>query len=82
MQAVGTGPFVFHDWQQGESMHFFRNPNYWQTGTPYLDEIVVNVRTDAESMVADLEAGTANLVFQPTSPRSEVSASKTAGSSW
>ncbi len=65
-KAIGTGPFVFQNWQQGESMSFTRNPNYWQTGTPYLDNIVINVRSDAESMVADLEAGTANLVFQPT----------------
>ena len=33
-----------------------RNENYWQSGTPYLDEIVVNVRPDAESTVADLGA--------------------------
>src|SRR5579859_381549 len=61
-KAVGTGPFVFQEWRQGESMRFTRNPNYWQTGRPYLDEIVVNVRKDAQAMLADLESGAADLV--------------------
>jgi len=65
-KAVGTGPFVFQEWKQGESMRFTKNPNYWQSGKPYLDEIVVNVRKDAQSMVADLEAGSLNLIYAPT----------------
>jgi peptide/nickel transport system substrate-binding protein len=47
-------------------MRFTRNKNYWQSGKPYLDEIVVNVRKDAQSMVADLESGAANLVYNLT----------------
>ncbi|MBV9132290.1 MAG: ABC transporter substrate-binding protein [Chloroflexi bacterium] len=65
-KAVGTGPFVFQEYRQGESMRFTKNPNYWQTGKPYLDEIVVNVRSDAQALVADLESGTANLVYNTT----------------
>jgi peptide/nickel transport system substrate-binding protein len=65
-KAVGTGPFVFQEYRQGESMRFTRNPNYWQSGKPYLDEIVVNVRSDAQALVADLESGSANLVYATT----------------
>jgi peptide/nickel transport system substrate-binding protein len=65
-KVVGTGPFVFQEWRQGESMRFTKNPNYWQSGKPYLDEIVVNVRKDAQSMVADLEAGSLHLAYAPT----------------
>jgi peptide/nickel transport system substrate-binding protein len=64
--AIGTGPFVFQEWRQGEFMRFTKNKNYWQSGKPYLDEIVVNVRKDAQSMVADLESGAADLVFNCT----------------
>jgi peptide/nickel transport system substrate-binding protein len=62
-KAVGTGPFVFQEWRQGESMRFTKNPNYWQSGRPYLDEIVVNVRADAPSMVAELESGAVDLIY-------------------
>jgi peptide/nickel transport system substrate-binding protein len=65
-KAVGTGPFVFEEWKQGESARFTKNKNYWQTGKPYLDEIIVNVRKDAQSMVADLESGAADLVYNVT----------------
>ena len=65
-KAVGTGPFVFQEWRQGESMRFTKNKNYWQSGKPYLDEIVVNVRKDAQALVADLESGAANLVYNTT----------------
>jgi peptide/nickel transport system substrate-binding protein len=65
-KAVGTGPFMFQEWRQGESMRFTRNKNYWQSGTPYVDEIVVNVRSDAQALVADLESGAANLVYNIT----------------
>jgi peptide/nickel transport system substrate-binding protein len=62
-KAVGTGPFVFQEWRQGESMRFTKNKNYWQTGKPYLDEIIVNVRKDAQALVADLESGASQLVY-------------------
>ena len=65
-KVVGTGPFVFQEWRQGDSTRFTKNKNYWQSGRPYLDEIVVNVRKDAQSMVADLESGAADLVYNVT----------------
>ena len=65
-KAIGTGPFVFQEWIQGQSMRFTKNKNYWQSGRPFLDEVVVNVRKDGQSMVADLESGAADLIFQPT----------------
>jgi peptide/nickel transport system substrate-binding protein len=65
-KAVGTGPFIFQEWRQGQSMRFTKNKNYWQSGKPYLDEIVVNVRSDAQAMATDLESGVANLVYNLT----------------
>ncbi len=62
-KAVGTGPFVFQEWRQGEFMRFTKNKNYWQTGRPYLDEIIVNVRKDAQSLIADVESGAAQLAY-------------------
>ena len=40
----GTGPFVFKEWVQGDHLAFERNPNYWQSGKPYLDGLQANVR--------------------------------------
>jgi peptide/nickel transport system substrate-binding protein len=37
---VGTGPFVFKEWVRGNKVVLARNPNYWEKGLPYLDQIV------------------------------------------
>jgi peptide/nickel transport system substrate-binding protein len=36
---VGTGPFLFKSFEKDVSLKFVKNPNYWQVGKPYLDEI-------------------------------------------
>jgi peptide/nickel transport system substrate-binding protein len=55
--AVGTGPFTFVDWQQGSSINFARNKNYWATGKPYLDNVEVDITNDAVALVVRLEGG-------------------------
>lgn len=39
---VGTGPFVFKEWIQGNSLTVEKNPHYWEPGKPYLDRIVLS----------------------------------------
>lgn len=37
---VGTGPFIFKEWSPGSRIVLEKNPNYWESGKPYLDRIV------------------------------------------
>jgi peptide/nickel transport system substrate-binding protein len=60
-KSIGTGPFVFVEWKQGESLTFARNNNYWQTGTPYLDGFIARV-VEPKSALVQLEAGALDLV--------------------
>ncbi len=39
-KPVGTGPFVFKEWSQGNRIVVEKNPNYWEPGKPYLDRII------------------------------------------
>jgi peptide/nickel transport system substrate-binding protein len=64
-KAVGTGPFSFVEWAQGDHVSFARNQNYWQSGRPYLDGIKVSVIRDQAAMVAQLEAGALDAVKSP-----------------
>ena len=54
---VGTGPFVFKEWQRDSKLVLERNPDYWQEGMPYLDEIVFRPIPDEDTRIASLEAG-------------------------
>lgn len=40
VNPVGTGPFVFKEWDPGNRLVVDKNPNYWEPGKPYLDRIV------------------------------------------
>jgi len=63
-KVVGTGPFTFKEWVQGDHLAFERNPNYWQSGKPYLDGLQANVR-DIQAATLQLEAGALDLIRNP-----------------
>lgn len=60
---VGTGPFIFKEWKTGDRMAVTKNPNYWQKGKPYLDEIVCRPIPDHESRYAALASGQADIMI-------------------
>ena len=64
-QVVGTGPFMLKEWVQGDHITLVKNPNYWQPGRPYLDTIEYRILRDAQTMVAQFEAGTLDMVLNP-----------------
>jgi peptide/nickel transport system substrate-binding protein len=61
-KPTGTGPFVFVEYAPGDHLRLGRNPNYWQAGLPYLDEVLVSIHRDAQSAVVALEAGALDLI--------------------
>ena len=65
-KVIGTGPFKFADWVQGQYLRFEKNPNYWQSGKPYLDSVQVNVKSDIQAMTAELEGGGTDLIVLPS----------------
>lgn len=40
---VGAGPFVLKKWTRNSQLELERNPNYFEEGLPYLDELVIKV---------------------------------------
>jgi peptide/nickel transport system substrate-binding protein len=64
-QPVGTGPFSFVEWIQGDHITLKKNPNYWQSGKPYLDGIQIRIFTDPQAMVSELEGGGIDVAILP-----------------
>ncbi len=71
-KVVGTGAFKFVEWVPGDHLTLVKNPNYWESGHPYLDGVNISIFRDAQAMVAALESGTldvADLVPIPDADR-------------
>jgi peptide/nickel transport system substrate-binding protein len=63
---IGTGPWVFKEWQRGSYIMLDRNPSYWQAGRPYPDRMVVRYLPDPEARSAVLESQ--EVLFAAQSP--------------
>ncbi len=67
-RLIGTGPFKWGQWTPGDKLTLTRNESYWKQGQPYLDQIVLQVVPDAPSALVNLEAGSVDLVVNPSEP--------------
>ncbi len=56
-KPVGTGPFKYQSFTPGEQSVFAKNPDYWQSGKPYADELVIIGFSDDTARVNALLGG-------------------------
>jgi peptide/nickel transport system substrate-binding protein len=67
-KAVGTGPFTFVEWVQGDHITLAKNKDYWRTGRPYLDGVLVRITKDIVAGAQSLRAGALDALNAPTLP--------------
>ena len=60
---VGTGPFVYDSWNPDDHFTATRNPRYWRSGYPYLDQITFKPIPDTSQRESTLKAGGVDLIF-------------------
>lgn len=60
--AVGTGPFKLKNFKAGHGCLVERNPNYWKSGMPYVDEAETFSIPDNFARVNALLAGEVHLI--------------------
>jgi peptide/nickel transport system substrate-binding protein len=58
--AVGTGPFEFVEWVQGDHITLKKNENYFESGKPYLDGIQFKFLNVDQSRIDALRSGDLN----------------------
>lgn len=56
---IGTGPYIFEEWQEGQLVKLRRNPNYWAANIPWLeaypDRLIYRVIGDINARVVALK---------------------------
>ncbi|MDX5627461.1 MULTISPECIES: ABC transporter substrate-binding protein [unclassified Brenneria] len=53
---VGSGPYRFVEWKQGEYILLEKNPDYWAKDEPYADQIVALLVQDSSARAVAFEA--------------------------
>ncbi len=62
-QPLSDGPYILQEWITGDHLTFVRNPNYYQKGKPYIDEILVKIVPDDAVQKTMLVEGDADLMM-------------------
>jgi len=70
---VGTGPFVFQEWQPGDHFTLTRNPHYWRKDAhgnqlPYLDSFTFKPIVDVTTRLSALQSGTIDIMHTDDDP--------------
>lgn len=60
-RVVGTGPFKFEEWVQGDHVSVVRNDDYYDK-VPYIDGLTMRVLPDSDSSVLALKQGETDIM--------------------
>ena len=60
---VGSGPFRFASWTPGQQVVLERNPEFWQSGQPEVDRLIIKPVPEDDSRVAMLLSGDAHFIY-------------------
>ena len=56
-KPLGTGPLVIDHWTPGQEIVGTKNPDYWDAGKPYLDQITFNLTANPSTALLKLQSG-------------------------
>jgi peptide/nickel transport system substrate-binding protein len=60
---IGSGPWIFKDWDRGSSYEYEKNPNYFKEGLPYFDGFKAFVVGDRARSITALQVGQAWMTY-------------------
>jgi peptide/nickel transport system substrate-binding protein len=65
---IGTGPYVFREWVRGSHIALARNPSYWDSPRPQIDELSLRFIRDPVARVHAIETGAIDIAPQTPVP--------------
>jgi peptide/nickel transport system substrate-binding protein len=63
LEAIGTGAFMLEEYLPNERATLSRNPDYWEEGRPYLDEVIIEGINEPATRSAALKSGDVDLIY-------------------
>ncbi|MFA9403409.1 MAG: peptide ABC transporter substrate-binding protein [Anaerolineales bacterium] len=71
-QPLSSGPYILEEWVADDHLTFVRNPNYFEEGKPYIDEVIVQIVPEEPVKQAMMLEGDGDLHYWPAEPASNV----------
>ncbi len=65
---IGTGPFVFSEWQEGQRVVLSRFKDYYEEGLPYIDSVAFEFIPDVNTQITALRSGDIDAIPYLNSP--------------
>ena len=65
-KPVTAGPFILSDWKSGATITLERNPNYFESGKPYLDKLIFRVIPEPAAQTAAMLQGEGQVHLWPS----------------
>lgn len=72
LKPVGTGPFKLVSYKRDDTLVMARNADYWDTGKPYVDKMVIRFVTDGATRAAMMDSGEADFVASGQLPMADI----------
>ena len=70
-QPLSSGPYILEEWIDDDHLTFVRNPNYFEEGKPYVDQVIVQIVPEEPVKQAMMLEGDADLHYWPAEPASD-----------
>jgi peptide/nickel transport system substrate-binding protein len=61
-QPIGTGPYVFQEWSQGQHITMTANPDYWGEPKPSIETVIWRFIPEDSTRLASLQTGQIDLM--------------------
>jgi len=71
-QPLSSGPYILTEWVADDHLTFDRNPNYFEEGKPYIDQVIVKIVPEESVKQLMMLEGDADLHYWPAEPASVV----------
>jgi peptide/nickel transport system substrate-binding protein len=81
-QPLSSGPYILEEWVADDHLTFVRNPNYFEEGKPYIDEVIVQIVPEEPVKQAMMLEGDGDLHYWPAEPAADVYKEPGNGTEW
>src|SRR5713226_9102319 len=71
-RTIGTGPFIMKEHTRKVKIVLQRNPDYWDTGRPYVDQYTILSTPDASTRLAAFRTGQSDIIWVASLSEAEI----------